>query len=84
MKQIPQVKKLGPEEKAALSDRLERNALTPEDCELIRHMFDTLEFIFEKVNQKDVQLKALPKRIGYKIGEIQKNPGQPEFTKSVQ
>ena len=78
MKQIPQVKKLGPEEKAALSDRLERNALTPEDCELIRHMFDTLEFIFEKVNQKDVQLKALPKRIlgikSEKSKKIRDNP----------
>jgi transposase len=63
MKRIPQVKKLGPDEKAALSDRLERNALTPEDCEIILNMFDTLEFIFEKVCQKDVQLKALLKRI---------------------
>lgn len=63
MKRIPQVKKLGPDEKTALLDRLEKNALTPEDREIIRHMVDTLEFIFEKVNQKDAQLKALLKRI---------------------
>jgi len=63
MKQIPQVIKLGPEEKAALSGRLEKNALTREDCEIIRHMPDTLEFIFEQANQKDVQIRSLPKRL---------------------
>lgn len=63
MKQIPQVRKLCIEEKTALLDRLEKNALTPEDREIIRQIFDTLEFISEKVNQKNLQLKTLLKRI---------------------
>jgi hypothetical protein len=60
---IPQVKKLCPEEKTALLDRLEKNALTREDCEIIRQVLETLEFIFEKVSQKNAQLKTLLKRI---------------------
>ena len=63
MNQIPQVKKIGLEEKTALLDRLGRNALTPEDCEIIRHLFDTIEFIIEIVNRKNAQLKTLLKRI---------------------
>ena len=63
MNQTPQVKKIGLEEKTALLDRLGRNALTPEDCETIRHLFDTIEFVIEIVNRKNAQLKTLLKRI---------------------
>ena len=78
MNQIPQVKKIGLEEKTALLDRLGRNALTPEDCEIIRHLFDTIEFIIEIVNRKNAQLKTLLKRIlgikSEKSKKIRDNP----------
>lgn len=62
-RRYPNVKKISREELTRLLDRARSNTLTPEDCNSIQGMAETIEFIIEMLNQKDVQLKRLLKQI---------------------
>jgi len=62
-KRYPKVKKIKREELTRLLERARSNTLTPEDCNSIQGMAETIEFIIEMLNQKDVQLKRLLKQI---------------------
>lgn len=59
----PEVKKINGDELTYLLERAKSNTLTKEDCESIKSMAETIEFIIEMLNKKDVQLKRLLKRI---------------------
>jgi transposase len=77
----PNVKKINREELTRLLERARSNTLTPEDCKSIQDMAETIEFIIEMLNEKDVQLKRLLKQIlgiksekSKKIFDSSKNP----------
>jgi transposase len=59
----PKVKKINRDDLAILLERARNNTLTEDDCESIKAMADTIEFIIEMLNKKDVQLKRLLKQI---------------------
>lgn len=59
----PKIKRINPEDLSGLLDRARNNTLSPEDCEIIRSMAETIEFIIDKLNQKDVRLKQMLKQI---------------------
>lgn len=62
-KHHPKIKKINPAELAGLLDRARNNCLTEEDCETIKGMADTIEFIISKLGQKDFKLKQMLKQI---------------------
>jgi len=59
----PNVKKINREELTRLLERARSNTLTQEDCSSIQDMAETIEFIIEMLNEKDVQLKRLLNQI---------------------
>lgn len=80
-RRYPKIKKINREELTRLLNRARSNTLTPEDCESIQQMAETIEFIIEMLNDKDVQLKRLLKQIlgiksekSKKIFDPSKNP----------
>lgn len=83
-RRYPRVKKINRGELTHLLDRARKNTLTQEDCDNIQGMAETIEFIIEMLNNKDVQLKRLLKQIlGIKSEKSQKvfenkNPDKPD------
>lgn len=72
-KHYPKIKKINHNDLQGLLERARGNALTSEDCANIQGMAETIEFIIEKLNKKDVQLKRLLKQIlGIKSEKTQK------------
>jgi len=59
----PRVIKIDPEALSELLERAGTNRLTPEDCDTIRGMAETIEYIISLLDRKDVQLKRLLKHI---------------------
>jgi hypothetical protein len=59
----PQVKTITPDEAKGLIERARSNTLTAEDCDTIKAMTETIEFIISLLKKKDVQLKRLLKQI---------------------
>ena len=62
-KHHPKIKKIKHDDLASLLERARNNSLTADDCDDIQNMAETIEFIIEKLNQKDVRLKQLLKQI---------------------
>lgn len=62
-KVTPKIKKVKKEELSSLLERARSNSLTEEDCEVISGMAETIEFIIEKLHDKDAKLKQLLKQI---------------------
>lgn len=72
-KPYPKVKKIDQGELSRLLARARSNTLTPEDCENIQGMAETIEFIIDMLGQKDIKLKRLLKQIlGIKSEKSQK------------
>lgn len=72
-RRVPKVKKINQAELLSLLERARSNTLTPEDCDSIQGMAETIEFIIAMINDKDVQLKRLLKQIlGIKSEKTQK------------
>jgi transposase len=72
-KPYPKVKKIDQSELTQLLERARSNTLTPEDCENIQGMAETIEFIIDMLGQKDIKLKRLLKQIlGIKSEKSQK------------
>lgn len=59
----PTVKKINHKELEGLLERALSNVLTPDDCEQIKNMAETIEYIIQLLDKKDVQLKRLLKQI---------------------
>ena len=62
-KNYPTIKKVNPEQLSSLLERAKSNTLTAEDCEVIESMAGTIEFIIDKLQEKDIRLKQLLKQI---------------------
>jgi len=61
-KKDPEIKKITPEELSSLLERL-KSILPPEDYELIANMVKMVEFINDKLKQKNARLEQLLRRI---------------------
>lgn len=62
-KKHPKVKKIDKDQVEVIMGRVRSNTLTAQDCQILQNLFETLFYIYELLEQKQIQLKRVLKQI---------------------